>query len=368
MKRIIALFILLATVFVFFSCGNEGYPAIKSTDEEAKTVMTLSFEGEKYEIPYELYRAFFLSYKSTVDKGDSSVWTGADKAEYIEEIDEIIIERITDIYAIFHLAKKVGIDAYSKDIEDSITEYITLSVDGGYLDETTYEGFGGDYDKYLESLKKMFLNYSVQTLLIRYSLVYDALEKYYIGTKADEALGIEAVAGKLDYDESDVRDFYNSNECVRVIEAFFSTNYYTKEKAEEKRLAIAEKTNDQAVVNYIISTSTVVASDVRNGKIVARYNLDSQYYDEYTEAAFELENFETSKVIEIKTGYDDGYAVLYKTLKDDDHYASCYAEIAYVYLQNEIGKMIDGAAEALEDSVAYSSYLSSLDRAAITMD
>ena len=367
MKRIIALFILLATVFAFSSCKEDGYPKVESTEEESETVMTLSYEGEEYNVPYELYRAFFLTYKSVVDEGNDSAWTGANKAEYVEKIDEIIIDRITDIYAIFHLAKKVGIDAYSSTIDDAINEYITASVDGGYIDSVSFEGFGGDYDKYLASLKALFLNYSVQVLMIRYSLVYDALEKYYIGTPADEALGTEAVAGKLELNEEKVQAFYKSDECVRIIEAFFPSKYFTKAQAEEKRRTIADKTNDEAVINYIISTTTVVPSEVKNGKIVARYSLDEQYYKDYTEAAFALENFETSKIVEIKTGYDDGYAVLYKTLKSDTHYEECYSEKAYAYLQNEIGKLINSTQESLKNTVQYTSVLENLDRSTVTM-
>ena len=74
-KKILAALLTLAAIFGLSACSDDEttYPPVESTKEEMKTVMTLSFDAEEYDIPYERYRAFFLQYKSVIDGGDEEV-------------------------------------------------------------------------------------------------------------------------------------------------------------------------------------------------------------------------------------------------------------------------------------------------------
>ena len=116
MKKIVCLILTLVSIFMLAACKEEKYPPVASTEEEKQTVMTISFEGEKYNVRYELYRALFLTLKESVDKNDDSVWNGENKDKYINEIDTLIKERVSEIYSTFHLCKKLGIDVYSKNL------------------------------------------------------------------------------------------------------------------------------------------------------------------------------------------------------------------------------------------------------------
>ena len=82
--------------------------------------MTLTVNEKTYEVKYELYRAFFLTYKSQVDGGDPDAWTGENKAEYIAKINGIIVDKVTEIYSAFALCDKIGFDLYSRDVENKI--------------------------------------------------------------------------------------------------------------------------------------------------------------------------------------------------------------------------------------------------------
>ena len=121
MKKIIAILLALASLFTLASCNKDKeYPPVESSEEEARVVMTLSIDGKNYDVRYELYRAFFLTYKSEVDGKDESVWTGDEKDEYVAKIDAIILDRITEIYAAFALCERIGFDVYSKDVDKKI--------------------------------------------------------------------------------------------------------------------------------------------------------------------------------------------------------------------------------------------------------
>jgi hypothetical protein len=121
------------------------------------------------------------------------------------------------------------------------------------------------------------------------------------------------------------------------------------------------------VGNYIIVTSSTASSDVKNGELIAKHNLDAAYYEELERAAFDLGYYEVSEVIEVSTGYEDGYIILYRFAKNSSHFDSCYTDIASVYVQNEIGKIFDTAADSMLSVIKSTSTLDTIDRAAITM-
>ena len=368
MKKITVFALILSFMLALTSCGEEKYPPKESSALESQVVMTISLDDKKYEVKYELYRALFLNLRESVDGGDRSVWSGENKAEYIEKIDALIKKRVTDIYSVLHIADKVGIDVYSKDFDKAVNEYIKVSVEGGYYGNQIIEGFDGDYEKYLESLKEMNLNYAVSDLLLRYSLASEKVFEYYAGYEGEFLE--ELVQGKLEYTREDVQSFYNSDGCVRVMRAYLPKAYFSKARAQEIRDTIVEKANygDEDVAKYIIGTTSTAASEITDGEIIGRHNLDEVYYSELEAAAFALAYFEVSEVIEVSSANEDGYVILYKTVKTDAHFDKCYDYVKSVYVQNEVGKIIDTAAEGMLANIIEASMLATLDRAQISMD
>ena len=359
MKKAYLLLLVSLILSLLVSCSSD-YPPVESTESEARTVMVMTIDGTEYDVKYELYRALFLTLRENVDNGDVSVWTGENKGEYIEKIDTMIKKRVAEIYGTLHVAGKIGIDVYSDDFNAQITDYITASVEGGGIGDIYLEGFDGDYDKYLASLKEMNLNYSVQTLMIRYALASSAIESYYIGG-ADEY-------GKIQYTESVINEFYYSDECVRVLRVFLDGKIWTRDSADKKSEAISKLSNSEEVAIYMINLTSSGGPDVKNGNVIAKYNLDALYYEDVTNAAFALGMNETSEAITVNSATESGYTILYRTDKNEEHFKACYDEIATTYVQNEIGRILYEAASALLDSCEYTDVLNQLDRATISMD
>ena len=365
-KRLTALILLFALIFTaalsLSSCG-EKYKPVESTSEEKRTVMKISYDGEKYEVPYELYRAFFLQLKSSVDGGKNEVWTGADKDKYIKKADELVYKRIADIYAVFHLCEKADINVYSKDFDKKIQNHIETSVEGGNVDGVAYEGFGGDYDKYLAALKEMNLNYSAQALLIRYQLAYEALAKHYMGSFANDELNSDATLGEIKYTKEDIKAFYNDeSRSRRVILAFLQSDYFSKEKAEEKRAKIAACSDEKAVTNYIGSLNGVPSVEV-----IGKYTYDKFYYSELTDEVFSLEVGEATQVVTLKTDDFDGYVIAYRLDATSEFFDSNYSAIATSYLYSKFGETVENARIAIEEKITPTDTLKELDRSKVTM-
>ena len=379
MKKIITILLIFATVLTFAACkkGNKNYPPVESTKEEARTVMTLSIDGKTYDVRYELYRAFFLTYKSQVDGGNPDVWTGSEKDVYIEKINNIILDRITEIYSAFAICERIDFDIYSSDVEKKIKENIRISVEGGTYGSTAVQGFDS-YDDYLASLKAMNLNYSVQTLLFRYAIAVDAIDTYYIGTATSDDVNYDITMGALKYSKDDVEEFYFSDECVRVLRASFpkGISYTPLERAEKLKTTLENAAaqcdtlgdKEDKVRNAIIGSNLYLNdAELQSGYIIGRHNLDRGYYKDMTDAAFSISEGEVSDPISIVTDVENSYYILYRSYKTQSHFEENYESIKYVYLMNCVGEITHGVADDLKQSASFSDYLKTIDHSKIGM-
>ena len=355
MKKILIAITIVLTLLALCSCGKEKYEPQPSTDEEARSVISLSVGNKKYEVRYELYRALFIGNKDSVDGGDDSVWQGDGSAAYIDEINRIIIDRAAEIYSVIHIADSLGIDLYSNEVDEKIQEYIDIAVNGN---EYGYEGHGS-YEKYLEHLKNQGMNYAVSDLLFRYSYGLNKINEYYMGTES--VLG--DYNGKLEFDDDDVRAFYDGDESVRLLQAYFQNGVRTKEQMQSFRNRLAEKDSDIDKAVYIIQSTNATQSELVidgevSGIIIGKYALDELYYSEYIDAAFSLGYSEVSELIEISgvgDSYSDGYYVLVNIEKNDGYFEDHKDEIRLEYIENEIGKIIYAAKNSLIESSEYTS-------------
>ena len=371
-----AILLIVTIIFSLFSlasCKKNEYEPVESTELEATEVMSFTLDGESYSVRYELYRALFLNYKTEIDGGDDSVWTGADKEEYIAEIDEKIIEAASRIYSAIAAAKKIGYDPYSAKVEADIKELIRQSVEGGTRGGVTVGGYDS-YQDYLHALKEMNLNYSVQVLLYRYALAIEALEEYYIGTaSAEDIENNESKPGAIQYTKDTVREFYESDECVRVIRMQLQTSYDKDpssrlERAREAVLSAVAGGESAVIAAMIGAGSITAAKEMQDGFVIGKHNLDKGIYGELTEAAFGLLPYGVSEAIKINDGDESYHVILFRTDKSEEHFESCYSSILYIYLKNEVGKTLDDAAESMINSTRVFDFLTNLDRSTITME
>ncbi len=364
-RKLLALIILIATLIALLaSCGTK-YKPVESTDKELTPILEFKIGKDTYTVRYELYRALFLTYKSEIDGGDGSVWNGENKDFYIEKVNEKVLGRIAEIYSVFSVAKEIGIDVYSKKYDEAVEEYVTVGVEGGIYNSVIYSGFEGDYAKYLESLREMNLNYSTADLLFRYTMALDEIYYYYAGNVENDA-----VMGNLSYTKDDVGDFYYGNDSRRVMSLFLSTSTasFTKDRAEQIRFLVSLSDDADDAFLTMINYSTLGEGDLKDGIMIGKHNLDPLYYSELTKAALSLSPGETSEVIEVTTGANNGFFILFCMEKSEEHFNNSYAAIESTFVENEIGKILFERGEAIIKSAEYTSAFSKLDYSNIKMD
>ena len=368
MKKLISIILILSSL-VLVGCGENEYPPVESTEQERSVVMTMTVGGTEYEVNYELYRALFLTFKSEVDGGDASVWSGDNRDKYIEQINSIIIPKIADIYATLHTAKETGFDFNSKEVEEKIHEFIDESVNGGSHDGTSIEGYGS-YDAFLSALRDMGINYAVQIILYKYAIAQDVIDKYYIGDFDEDTLNPSSQPGELKYTEADVLAFYKSGECVRVIRAFMQSGVFDEARANKIKAKIegAKDGGEGAVATVIIQNTATAPADVIKGVLIGRHSLNSNYYSKMTESAFSLDVGEVSDVIYISTGYESGYFIMYRAEKSDEYFEENYADVVAAYLDHTVGEIISNATDELIESVKFKKAYDSIIHSEISMD
>ena len=372
MKKLLALALIIVTLFSLISCTTTTYEPVESTEEEAQTVMTLSYGGKSYEVKYELYRAFFLTYKSEIDGGDESVWTSDVKDEYINRINECIIDSVLEIYSTIALAESIGIDPYSQTVESKINEYIKIGVEGGDRGGISYEGYES-YEAYLASLKALNLNYSAQTLIFRYSILVDMIDDYYLGeiNENDVANGNLSL-GKLSYTKDDVLTFYNSDDCVRLLRTYISEEMDNDPKARAERVKNAISSvatrGESAVRDEMIGQGTMnTVPELEEGYVLGKYNLALLVYSDMVEEAFSLSLGEVSDVVKIHDGNQMLYYILYRAEKSAEHFERNYTEISYIYLRHTVGSYYESFRESMKPSVSFTDAYSTINHSQISM-
>ena len=357
MKRLIAIFSLICIIFSLSACSG-GYEPKESSEKEKETALTLTAYGKEYKVRYELWRAFYLTYRDEIE---------GEGEEYRNAVNALVLERIADIYSVFALCDRLGIDLYSRSVEREIEGLIKASVEG--TDGSV--GFES-YDDYLSSLQKMNLNYSTQVLLLRYGIGLREIDEYYIGTFDADSINDGIKLGELTYTREDIKEYYYSDACVRVLRAHIQAAAYYEPMeyamTVKERMENAALSGESAVATVIINTGLTAPTEVERGYVIARHNLDKLYYKDMTDAAFALDFGCVSDPIQTNYGEGDVIFILYKAEKSDEHFEKSYSEIAYVYLTDTVGSYLNDTATELKESAVYTDFLAELNFDEVTMN
>lgn len=361
MKKLLLVFTLIILSFALFSCGEdeEVFDPVPSTAEESRIVLKFQAGDEIYEVKYELYRALFVGNHKLVDKGDASVWSGPEAAEKIEEINKIITDRAAEIYSVLHLAQKLGIDPYSSEADDRLYDHIKLYVHGGESSDGTKVLGYGSYEKYLNSLKEKGMNYAVGELMFRYAY---ALER----------INVE-LGGQIKVSDEELRQFYDGDDCARILVAYFQMGTKTEDRVKEIRDSInyaALAGNLAKVCTLIIQHTAAVSSEIIDsdgnpvGTPLGFYELDDYFYGEYISAAFTLTHGQVSRVItvdNVNDSYVDGYYIVIGLEKTEDYFNNNKSAIRASYVNNSIGQRLYTSKASLLESFSYTEVINQID-------
>ena len=356
MKKTVLALLFALSVLIISGCSpdEENYPPIESTEEESRVVLTLKVEDAEYEVKYELYRALFLNNKSRVDKGNDSVWSGDGAQEYIDKINELIVHDAAEIFAAIHIAGEIGYDAYSKEANNKIKEYIAGAVEG----DSNQIGHGS-YDKYLENLKNNNLNYSTATLLYRYALAETAVENYY--------------NDDYEYSREDVEAFYYGDDCVRILQAYFPAGTKSYSQINDYRAALAEIDNEYALAVRIIGSTAatetdLIVNDKVSGVLLGKTTLSQFDFYDYISTVFALDDGNLSKVITVENSNADGYYVVYRVAKTAEYLNDFYFLAENAYIESIVGGVLGGAETELCENVTFTSNYSTISHKDISMN
>ena len=378
MKKFIALLLVLISVFTLASCGDE-FPPVESTEREASIVMTLSYDGEEFDVPYELYRAFFLTYKSEVDGGDASVWSGSDRADYVAKINDMVLNSITEMYAAFYMCDRIGTDVFSSSFDDEIEAYIEESVENIiYVTKLEAQKRGETvelsreeaYQIYLSRLKTNGLNYSVSILLYRYNIALSRIDEYYRG-KLDSSSITGYEGGKVDTSRDAVKAFYDSADTIKLMYFSLQDDVDSQRRVDNAREDMLEASSRDELIEAIVGNLAYgYPSTVEQGMTIGKYSLSTQFtdFEKFTDAAFSLDIGEISETVEVYDGSRTFIYVLYRDAKTDKHFDDCFADIASSHVSNEIGKIKSQVKSWLMSSCEYSSFYGTLSHASISIN
>lgn len=329
---VVGVVLVAAIIFAVVLALNWIRP-IDSTEEEARVVGTVG----DFEVRYEELRYITLLHKASLDAelGKYGELDADGKAEYERILEERVMADIENNYVILSLCKKYGINVDSNAAKSYVNDGIKNVIK---------TDFGGSMDKYKEWLKENNLTDSVVRLLFKVEFLEGELLDYV----AENNMGIE-------YDEQSLPEFIeyvmDSEDWIRTVHVFYPhkwdavENYDGFARAQSARDAVVTsswKDEDRMTAMFSeIGSSPFIqgVSTTGNGS----YFTYGQMGDKYEAAAFALDEYGVSDVVET----EDGYYVIMKLPKQKDD-VKAQVEILLAYYRYAVLKeQMDAEEEAL---------------------
>lgn len=298
-KKIIAVSILgvAALSFVVFTLVvivmNLGpVRPIKSTKEEARKVG----ECGGYSVKYEELHYITLLHKNDLDAdiGEYSELDEAAREKYERELESRVFRDIENNYVILSLCDEYGIKTDSIQLDRAVQDDIELLVENDH---------GGDFEKYKEWLAENNMTDSFLRLIYKVEHLETELLNYIIENK----IGI-------DYDTENLDAFVDyvmeGKDWVRTIHAFYpaESDVIDTSVSHERAIAAFKRlsgiTNDEERYNEmksVISHAPFVVGYSITGNGI--YFTHGQMGETYESAAFALDIYEASDVIDTGEGY-----------------------------------------------------------------
>lgn len=308
---------------------------IRSTKEEARVIG----ECAGYDVRYEELRYVVNIHKASLDKkyGDEySKLSNEKKAEYEAELKKIVLNELENNYVVLSLCDKYGVDINSKAVKKHVNEAI----------EDLVKELGGK-----KEYKQWLAQNNLTDAFLRLTYKVDYLETELLEKLTNNGDQIKYNSENLDKFVDYVMD---SEEYVKVIHIFYPKDerYYnfekdprdpqTRAKDSLNKLLAAEDDKER----FSIMRSAIGAAPFVQGFSVTGndyYITYGQMHEKYESAAFALEEYGVSEVVEL----DEGYYVLMRVPKVRDEVATRADELVTYYRYAVLKNIMDKQREAI---------------------
>ena len=307
LNKIISLILVMTMALLsLMSCGGKNSP-IESSEEDLRTVMTA---GE-YEVPYELFRYFFMNFKNQFESTDENIWTGKDASEKKAELDASVVGAIKGVYAVLSLCKEYGI---SKD-DKLILENVQATIDD------TVDSYGGA-KAYSKALAENYMTDSVYRLLV----AVDLCESELYNTMLD--------VGVIDNSDEAALANINGSDFIRTIQILIKND--AGDDIEENRKTandLLERIKRGEDMDTLIGRYSEDLSMTPDGY----YSTHLELIEEYEEAAYKLEIDEVSEVVESYVGFH----IIKRLSKEADYIEKNFKDLKTQYLTSAFYRLIE---------------------------
>lgn len=329
---------LLASVLLLTSLASCGsYRPRESTEREATEVFTLGESTVTFEVLY----TFFRNRCEKIDGFTPAYFEGEEGKDRFAAVMAEAEAEIGEIYALLALSRASGIDPEGDEVEDTLEEYLKICVEGGRIGDINLKGAGGSYDDFLATMKEhYYMNDAVVRLMLRSAICEDLLTEHYENT--------------LRYTEEDVRAFFESDECIRLV--WGSRDHTVQGFTKLENLDVMEK-----IRNYFENGQDHKAIQLSLNPAayfyMGRHTKDDALYGELIDTAFSLSVGETSEIIDLGS---EGYFVIKRLAKDPTEFEDRYAELTPIYVNERMHKAIAEKAASDLQGIVYTDFYRAL--------
>ena len=294
---IIGVAVIAAIIFAIIVMVNglERVRPIKSTELEAMVVG----ECAGYEVKYEELRYVTLICRAELDSklGRYDTLDEATKALYRSELEAQVFAKLEENYVVLSLAEEYGINTDSwkiaKEVQASIEEFVA-------------ENCNDSVDEYKSALASQNMTDSLFRLVYKADLVESMLLDKLVEDGDRIIYSVDDIDSVVEFTEYVVE----SGDYVRTIHVYYpKTSEYVDvsdslERAEKLAAELAAESDDEARYSIIFSAigeaPFVPGISIMNDGI---YFTHGQMGEAYENAAFSLDYFGTSSVVESADGY-----------------------------------------------------------------
>lgn len=317
--KLISLLLSAVCALSLMSCSKGLFDDMDASEEELRAVGKIG----DYEVCYDELYYLIMSCKDIMKaKYGNGIWKDeAVAAEYADELEAMVLERITANYAVLTLCEEYGFEdpLENKDIVESVYDEIdgilySLAIQND-IPVTLNESLTGeliyDYEKggrdealnlFRKALEETYLTERVMRLTLATETAFKKLSDILTGEK-----------NEIIYSDTDISSFMLSDEfiCTRHIFVEKGSSEESRALAEEALEMLRNGTSMELLIGSKYNDDVTAPSE-------GYYFTYGEMDEAYESAAFALEEGEISDIVET----DDGFFIIKRCEKSSSYMMS----------------------------------------------